>query len=191
FPVAQDGQTESLPLQLVLARLYDPDRNRRAAAAAGLTRGLKDNSRLLTFILNNLVLEHRSPCSLRKHASAMAARHLANALSSEVVDALMTAAERYFPSVRRYYRLKGKLLGLEPLYDYDRYAPVLSEQTTVDWATAQRIVEESYGAFNDQAGQIIRDFFSNNWIDAEVRGNKRGGAFCSGTVPSVHPYVLM
>ena len=51
--------------------------------------------------------------------------------------------------------------------------------------------EESYAAFSPQAGAIIREFFDKRWIDAELRAGKRGGAFSSSAVPSVHPYILM
>src|SRR5262249_16792555 len=122
FPFERDGRAESLSLQEVLARLYDADRGTRRAAAEGLTRGLPDNSRLLTFIFNTLVQDHRSTCDLRHFSSPMGERNLDNEISEQVVEALMTAAERHHATVQRYYRLKGRLLGLEPLYDYDRYA---------------------------------------------------------------------
>jgi oligoendopeptidase F len=38
---------------------------------------------------------------------------------------------------------------------------------------------------------VARRFFDERWIDAPVRENKRAGAFCSYTVPSVHPYVML
>ena len=41
FPFAHDGKNESLSLQSILAKLYDPDRTVRAAGAAGLTEGLE------------------------------------------------------------------------------------------------------------------------------------------------------
>jgi oligoendopeptidase F len=83
------------------------------------------------------------------------------------------------------------LLRLDPLYDYDRYAPLFPDMPECDWPTARSIVQESYGAFSPRAGSIIREFFENSWIDAELRDGKRGGAFSSSTVPSVHPYILM
>src|SRR5262249_4063788 len=49
----------------------------------------------------------------------------------------------------------------------------------------------SYQAFSPRAGEIIRGFFEKKWIDAELRPGKRGGAFSSSAVPSVHPYILM
>src|SRR5262249_2993324 len=42
-----------------------------------------------------------------------------------------------------------------------------------------------------RAGSVIREFFTKNWIDAELRPGKRGGAFSSSAVPSAHPYILM
>src|SRR5690606_27964997 len=38
---------------------------------------------------------------------------------------------------------------------------------------------------------IAEMFFGYGWIDAAVRPGKRGGAYSSSTVPSVHPYVFM
>src|SRR5207244_1956994 len=78
FPFEHGGKAEMLSLQQINAKLYSPDRTARAAAAGGLTRGLQGSSHLLTFILNTLVLDHRSDCDLRHFSSAMAPRHLAN-----------------------------------------------------------------------------------------------------------------
>jgi oligoendopeptidase F len=191
FPFTHDGRTELLSLQQANAKLYDADRGVRRAAAEAVTTGLRDNARLLTYIFNNLVLDHRTDCNLRHFDSPMAPRHLANEISPRVVDALMQAAERYHGTVQRYYRLKGRLLELEPLYDYDRYAPLFPDLPECDWPTARRTVEESYEAFSPRAGSIIREFFTKNWIDAELRPGKRGGAFSSSAVPSAHPYILM
>src|SRR5207302_9811602 len=101
------------------------------------------------------------------------------------------AVERHHATFQRYYALKAKLLGIEPLYDYDRYAPLFPDVPECDWPTARRIVQESYEAFSPRAGGIISEFFGNHWIDAALRPGKRGGAFSSSAVPSVHPYILM
>ncbi len=176
---------------MTLAKLYDPDRKVRKAAAEGLTKGLQDHSRLLTFIFNNLVLDHQTDCRLRKFPDPMASRHLANEIKPEVVEALMTATERGQKTVHRYYRLKARLLGVRTLYDYDRYAPLFPDTPSCDWTAGRRIVEESYEAFSPRAGTVIREFFDKRWIDAELRSGKRSGAFSSSAVPSAHPYILM
>ncbi len=191
FPFTHSGRTELLTMQQINAKLYDADRSVRKAAAEGWTKGLQDNARLLTYIFNTLVQDHHSDCTLRHFPGPMAPRHLANEISDAVVEALMSAAERHHATVQRYYRLKARLLGLDQLYDYDRYAPLFAETPTCDWAQARRTVEESYEAFSPRAGAIIREFFDKHWIDAELRAGKRGGAFSSSAVPSAHPYILM
>jgi oligoendopeptidase F len=191
FPFEHGGKSERLNLSALNAKLYDADRSVRQAAANGLTAGLKDNARLLTYLFNTLVLDHRVDCGLRRFASPMGPRNLANEIPAGVVDALMTATERHHGVVQRYYRLKGKLLGLDQLYEYDRYAPISAEQPSCDWARARQIVLESYNAFSPKAGGIVGEFFEKRWIDAEPRPGKRGGAFSSSAVPSVHPYILM
>lgn len=191
FPYDLNGTKETLTLQQILSRLYDANRDIRKAAALGVTAGLKQNARLLTYIFNTLVFDHQTDTDLRRFPGPMAARHLSNEITPEVVDALMTATERYHATVARYYKLKGKLLGLGQLYDYDRYAPLTGEMPACPWTTAQEIVQDSYAAFSPQAGGVIKEFFAKRWIDAELRAGKRGGAFSSSAVPSAHPYILM
>ena len=136
FPFERDGKTEVMSQQQILSKLYDPDRSVRQAAAEGITKGLQQNSRLLTYILNTLVIDHKIDGDLRHYPSPMAPRDLANEISDTVVEALMTATERHHGLVQRYYRLKGKLLGIEQLYDYDRYAPLFDDLPTCDWRGA-------------------------------------------------------
>ena len=189
YPAGPAQGLQQLSLQEILAKLYDPDREARRLAAEGLSQTLQENTRLLTFIFNNIVFDHQSDTRLRHFSSAMASRNLANETTDKVVEALMTAAERHYELVRRYYRLKGKLLNIDRLYDYDRYAP-LAPPPPCDWQTARRIVTDSYQAFSPKAGEIIREFFSKNWIDAELP-RQASGAFSAHAVPSVHPYILM
>lgn len=191
FPFEHDGRTEMLSMQQINAKLYDPDRSVRRDAAAGWTKGLQDNARLLAYLFNTVVLDHKIDCEMRRYDSPMAPRNLANEITQATVDALMTAAERHHATVQRYYRLKARLLKLDQLYDYDRYAPLFSDMPACDWPTARRLVEESYQAFSPKAGAVIREFFDRRWIDAALREGKRGGAFSSSAVPSAHPYILM
>ncbi|MCA1684761.1 MAG: M3 family oligoendopeptidase, partial [Planctomycetia bacterium] len=190
-PFEGEGGVTPLSLQQTLAKLYDPDRDVRRRGAQALTAALKENARLLTYVFNTLVLDHKSDCALRRFDGPMAPRHLANEIRGEVVDALLTAAERHHATVHRYYRLKGRLLGIDQLDDYDRYAPLFDDLPACDWATARRIVAESYEGFSPKAGSIVREFFEKRWVDAELRTGKRGGAFSSSAVPSAHPYILM
>ncbi|MGF1505084.1 MAG: M3 family metallopeptidase [Anaerolineae bacterium] len=53
------------------------------------------------------------------------------------------------------------------------------------------MVLESFGAFHPTVQEVANHFFEGGWIDAPNRPAKRGGAYATPTVPSVHPYVFM
>ncbi|MEB2346953.1 MAG: M3 family metallopeptidase [Deltaproteobacteria bacterium] len=105
--------------------------------------------------------------------------------------ALLGACEARYDLVQRYYRLKGRLLGLERLFDYDRYAPIAAVEGRRSWDSARRVVLEAYSDFAPDMAGIAERFFERRWIDAELRPGKRGGAFSASTVPAAHPYVLL
>jgi oligoendopeptidase F len=184
-----DGQ--ELTQQQVLARLHEPDRETRRAAALAFADGLGPELRTLTFVFNTLVADKHSDDRLRRFGHWLAARNLSNEVADEVVDQLIGTVEGGYGLVGRFYRLKRRLLGLDELFDYDRYAPVGEASTRYDWPDARRVVESSYAAFHPELGRIVARFFEERWIDAGLSPGKRSGAFSHGTVPSAHPYVLL
>ena len=186
----EEGNEEVLSEEEVLARLYEPHRARRRAAAQALSEGLRTNSRVLAFIFNTLVQDKSVQDRLRHYPSPMASRHLANEIDAASVDSLLAACVARYPLVARYYRLKAKLLGLPRLSDFDRYAPLAGDTGQRSFDEARHIVESAYGDFSPRLAEIAAQFFDRRWIDAELRPGKRGGAFCASTVPSLHPYVL-
>jgi oligoendopeptidase F len=190
FRLREDGEEKSLSEEEVLSRLYHPDRERRREAARALSEGLRANSRVLGFIFNTLVQDKSVADRLRSYPSPMASRHLANEIAPESVESLLSACTSRYGLVARYYRLKAKLLGLERLTHYDRYAPVGDDAGVRPFDEARRIVQQAYADFSPRLAEIAGRFFDERWIDAELRPGKRGGAFCASTLPSLHPYVL-
>lgn len=182
---------EQVPLQMVLQGLYSVDRTERAEAAKAATEGLQTLTRTTTYIFNTLLADKGSTDRLRGYPSWVTARNLSNEVDDESVQALIDAVTARYDIVDRYYKLKADLLGLDELYDYDRYAPLPTADKFYEWSSAKSIVLEAYGKFHPQLGEIAGHFFDKNWIDAPVRDGKRGGAYATPTIPSVHPYVFM
>ncbi len=191
FTVEVDGTPQRLNESGVLALLHDGRRELRQRAARALTEGLRQHGALLTFICNTIAQDHAQIDRLRGYATPMAARHLDNEIEAATVEALLGACEANADLVASYYGLKRRLLGLDVLYDWDRYAPLELDAPTVSWPAARELMLEAYGEFSPRLREIAARFFGARWIDAEVRDGKRGGAFSAGAVPSVHPYVLL
>jgi len=186
-----EGESGDLGEEEVLSLLYDPDREKRQSAARGLSAGLRQHSRVLAFIFNTLVQDKAVRDRLRRYRDPIDSRNLANEIDGASVRSLLDACERGHPLVYRYYRLKARLLGIDRLEDYDRYAPLGEAAGSRSFEEAKAIVLRAFGDFAPEMAEVADRFFAESWIDAELRPGKRSGAFSASTVPSAHPYVLL
>ncbi len=184
-------QGESLPQEILLTKLHAHDRGIRKEAADSFSEGLISNEHTLTYIFNTLLADKAANDRMRGLPHWLKSRNLGNEITDETADALIHSVISRYDLVARFYELKAKILGLNPLYDYDRYAPVGESDTHYSWNEAKQITLESYRSFHPLLADVAERFFEEKWIDAPVRKGKQGGAFSHGAVPSVHPYVLL
>ena len=187
--VELDGET--IGLEEAMAKLYSADRDERRAAAEAVTEALAPGLRTRAYVFNTILVDKFIDDRLRGYETWISSRNLRNDTTDEAVDALIDAAVTRYDVPQRYYRLKAKLIDLDRLTFYDRFAPIADDPSKVSWDEARDIVVSAYHDFTPETGDAVDRFFRENWIDAPVRENKRTGAFCATTVPGVHPYILM
>jgi oligoendopeptidase F len=186
-----DGSIEELSQEEVLTMLRDPDRRVRQAAADSLSEGLAEMERVLVFTYNNLLQDKKVEDEMRGYEYPEQSRHLANELEKETVDLVVQMCADNVDLVSRFYKIKRQILGLEKLTHIDRYAPLFDTRATVPYDQGKQIVLDAFGKFSREVADRAREFFDGNWIDAEPRKGKGGGAFCSYYTPDLHPYVFM
>lgn len=191
FRLKQGTKTVTVNSEETLHGLHSAKRNERKASAQALTIGLKEEARRVTFIANALFQHKKTVDKYYQYESPEAARHLSNETTQKTVDAMSDAVSSRYDIVQDFYRFKKNVLGLEKLYDYDRYAPVSSSKAVIPFSEAKDIVLNAYRRFSPEFAEIAQLFFDEGWIDADVRPNKRGGAFCMFVTTDVHPYVLV
>ena len=190
FKLERDGKTEELNLSQILSLLHDPDRRLRQRAMETVYQELSQHGQVLTFIYDTLIQDNLTVDRLRSYSPPMAQRHLANEIDNEAVKTMMEVAEKNYPLAHDYFRLKARLLELPQLALYDQYAPVGKEVRPFPYAKAQEVILDAFEAFDPKFRALGGEFFAKNWIDAEIRKGKRGGAFCASPSPLLHPYVL-
>ena len=184
-----DGQM--LARDQALTRLYSPDRELRRRAAESVTATLRNMQQSSTYVFNTILADKASDDRLRHYPTWISERNLANQVDDRTVEALIEAVTSRYDIVARYYRLKRRLLALDELVDYDRYAPLPAADRHYTWDEARGIVLAAYERFHPRMAEVAALFFEGGWIDAAVRPGKMGGAFSHPVVPSVHPYVLV
>ena len=154
---------------------------------------LKQNEIAFAACLNNLKGETLTLNRHRKWQNPLD-RSLASArLSQQTLDALIGSIEESLPLWREYFNLKADFLhknnltvsqDKKGLAFYDLFAPLstkdsekglLSKEWTFD--EARDYIIERYSSFSTEMGAFAKKAFDENWIDAEVRAGKVGGAY--------------
>ena len=184
---------DELNIEGTLNLLTEQDRDIRQAAAEELARVFGENIRTFARVHNTQAKEKEIIDRWRGMPTAQSARHLANHVEPEVVEALRNAVVAAYPKLsHRYYELKRKWLGLDRMQVWDRNAPLPMENTRIiDWDQARDVVMDAYGSFDPRMADLAQPFFDRGWIDAPVKPGKAPGAFAHPTVTDVHPYVML
>ena len=176
----------------VLSELYHSDRQVRKQAAKELTQGLQSQMHILTHIFNTVTANKQIHDRIRTYPTWLTSRNLANEVDDQTVQTLIRSVQSRYDIVQRYYQLKQKIIGVEALYDYDRYAPLpMVELPLISWEECQDIVVSAFQGFSPMMAGIATRFFQDQRIDGQVRAGKRGGAFSHPATPDTHPYVLV
>ena len=180
-----------VPLATALAQLREADRSVRERASHAITAALRRDVRTRAYIFNVVLQDKAIGDRLRSYPTWISSRNLANETSDASVQALIEAVTGRYDLVARYYHVKRRLLGLDELREWDRYAPVDEVTRRIGWADARDMVLGSYHRFSPRAGRIVQDFFDRRWIDAPVLEGKEGGAYCAFATPDLHPFVML
>ncbi len=127
----------------------------------------------------------------RKYPSPLQAALSANEIPVEIYHNLIQAVHQGFPAMHRYMRLRKQLLGVDELHYYDIYTPLVPDQDEqIPFEQAKEIALDALAPLGEDYLDMLREGFSNRWIDVYENQGKRSGAYSSG-IYGHHPFVLL
>lgn len=108
-----------------------------------------------------------------------------NRLRRETLEAMWQAVTQRKNCLLPYFAAKARLLGLPALTWYDTQAPLPQANegggsTEISYDDGVDAVVRSFRSFSPELGDFARMSVEKRWIEAENRGGKRQGAFCTG-----------
>ncbi|WP_209124521.1 oligoendopeptidase F [Alkalihalobacillus sp. BA299] len=113
-------------------------------------------------------------------------------VTSEMYHNILDVIQRELaPHMRRFAKLKQKVLGLDKIYMCDLKAPLDPEYNPdVTYDEAAKEVLEALEVMGPEYMEIMTKAINERWVDYADTVGKRSGAFCSSPY-GVHPYILM
>lgn len=109
-----------------------------------------------------------------------------------VYDNLIATVHEYLPVLQEYLQLRKKLLNLDELHLYDLYTPMVSDfKMDLPYEKAFDLVLEGLKPMGEDYIAKLKEARDGGWIDVFPSAGKSSGAFSSGGLRNVHPYVLL
>lgn len=174
-----DG-TDTMPINAVRGMATDPDPAvRRAAYEAELTAWPTIQVPVAA-AMNAIKGEANAINRRRNWESPLDASLFANSVSQATFDAMQSAVTASLPDFRRWMQAKATLHGhAQPALPWwDLVAPAPVSSGPVSWDQGVGVVRDAFGAFSPSLGGLVDRAIDEQWIDAEPRDGKTGGAFC-------------
>lgn len=126
----------------------------------------------------------------RNYNSTLEAALEKNNIPTSVYENLIEVAKTNSEPLKRYARLRKKILGLESYHSYDGSIPLVDFQKEYEYDDAKQYVYDSIAPLGKDYGAKMKTAISDGWIDVYESKGKRSGAYSVG-VYGVHPYMLM
>jgi oligoendopeptidase F len=179
-----DGEVKKLPAPALINLHSHPDESVRRRAYEAEIQLWESVREPLAGAMNGVKGTTHTLNVRRKHKDALHAPIDQSRIDRPTLEAMLGAMEASFPMFRKYFKAKAKRLGKDKLAWWDVFAPSGNTSKTYTYPEARDFILENFAKFSPDLKAFAKRAFDGNWIDAEQRDGKRGGAFCMG-VPAV------
>ena len=194
FPdvIMPDGTARTLTEGTYSSFIRDPNRDVRKQSFDGImgTYGKYANTIGATYAAN--VQKDVFFANAYKYSSCRAAKMEPLQIPEEVYDNLISVIHEAIPTLNDYLQLRKEKMGLEELHMYDLYTPMVGDfKMELPYDKAFDMVLEGLTPMGEDYLAKLREARVGGWIDVYPTENKSSGAFSSGNLRNVHPYVLL
>ncbi len=177
-PIPTEAGTRDLPMSVVRNMAMDPDRETRRLAHQAELGAWERSALPLAASMNSIKGQGNVIFRRRGWGEPLDSALFNNNIDRETLDAMMSAAKDSFADFRRYFKAKAKVLGVPALAWYDIFAPCGGSDRAWEYEDATAFIVEQFGTYSRKLSDFAARAFRENWIDAEPREGKTGGAFC-------------
>lgn len=175
-----DGKLQTLPMPALINMRSHPNPEVRERAYKLEMSTWEEMKEPLAACLNGVKGETNTLNKKRGRQDSLHSSLESARIDRETLDAMLDAINDSLPMFRRYFQTKARFLGQEKLPWWSLFAPLGKTDSTFSFEQARDLVLENLNHFSPELSGFAKTAFDHNWIDAEQRTGKRGGAYCMG-----------
>jgi len=169
-----------------------PDATLRRGAWAAFTTGLRSMRHTFAATLGTEVAKQVALARLRRYPDTESAllheQKVPHALYHRVLRDLQSGISA---PMRRYARLRQRVLGLDRLLYCDLKTPLASQNAQqLSFDEARTLIIDSLAPLGPEYQTMLQAAFDGRWIDRATNVGKSSGAFCASPY-GVHPFILI
>ncbi len=142
-------------------------------------------------VLNAHVQMQVAAARARKYDNVLERELFNDNLPPAVYHTLVEEVNKALPTLHRYFKLRGRMLGVEQMHYYDIYPPLVSLDKVFDIETSKAITLDAMAILGDDWVDMQRDGINQRWMHIYPQQGKRSGAYMNGSVYDLHPYLLL
>ena len=174
-----DGVDKKLPLPAIRNMAYEKNGELRKKAYEVELNSYKTIEDSVAACLNSIKGESLTINKMKGYKSILDETLIHSRMDEQSLDAMLSALKESLPAFRRFFKRKSELLGnSKGLPFYDLFAPMGEVNMTYTYEEARDFIVANFRTFSHKLADFALNAFNKNWIDAEPREGKVGGAFC-------------
>lgn len=194
YPIIKDESGDDI--QMSPARYYSAmtstDRDYRERAYKAIYIPFVNNINFLTANYNGSIKAKIFRSKSRNYSATLEAALDVNNIPPIIYTNLIIAVIENLEPLQRWGKMKKQLLGLDELHPYDTYVNIFSSvQKKYSPDEGMQLCLEALKPLGEDYIKNLRYAFENRWVDFHETEGKRNGAYSTGAVKGIHPYVLM
>lgn len=187
----EDGDTVEVTHGNYIKFMESHDRSVREAAYNAMYDSYKELINTIAATYNYNTKTDVVGARIRKYPSARAAALSGDNIPEAVYDNLVSTVNDNLPSLHRYAQLRKKLLGLDKMYMYDMYVPLIElPKTVIPYEEALDIMRKGLAPLGEEYIEKMNKGLKEGWIDVYENKGKTSGAYSFGSYDSF-PYILL
>lgn len=171
--------------------MQSTDRNVRKNAYDALYGTYQNWTNTLSVVLSTSVKKNIFNAKARGYPNPLEAALHEDNIPASVYSNVIDSIKNNLDPLHRYMELRKKMLGLTELMPWDLFVPLIHDMKfEITFPQSLKQIKKALQPLESKYISVLKDGFTNGWIDVYENLGKRSGAY-SWSTHGIHPFILL